>query len=118
MTYGFIDPDPAEGVFFCPRCMCDQLFETDPGKEKDLNKPLYCVVCMVRIDVAYRIEQIHPYPEVRIEMQTLTMAQREAGALKLMRMRVAPPVDGPLPLQLGSEDDLKRQLDQLSRGMR
>ena len=43
MTYGFIDPDPAEGVFFCPRCMCDQLFETDPGKEKDLNKPLYCV---------------------------------------------------------------------------
>ena len=35
MTYAFIDPEPAEGVFFCPRCLCDQLFETDPGVEED-----------------------------------------------------------------------------------
>lgn len=119
MSYAFVDPEPAEGVFRCPRCMCDRPFETDPGMERDLDKPLYCCDCYTRIDVSYEIVQVHPYPEQRIARPALTMAEREAGRLRLMHLRTAPPIDEPVALPLGdSEDDLRAQMDQLGRGMR
>ncbi|WP_298621481.1 hypothetical protein [uncultured Zoogloea sp.] len=119
MSYAFIDPEPAEGVFFCPRCLCDQLFETDPGMEKDLDKPLFCCVCSVQIDATYEIMQIHPYPEVRTKRPALTSKQREEGRLKLMRLRTAPPIEEPTPLPLDdAEAAMKAQMAQLSRGMR
>ena len=119
MSYAFIDPEPAEGVFHCPRCMCDQTFETDPGCERDYDKPLYCSECTTRIDVAYDIEQIHPYPERRTSRPALSGAQREEGRLRLMRLRTAVPIAEPVPLPLDSDEgDLRAQLDQLGKGGR
>jgi len=118
MSYAYTDPEPAEGVFFCTRCMCDQLFETDPGKEKDLDKPLFCCVCSLQIDVTYEVMQIHPFPEVRTPRPALTAKQREEGRLKLMQLRTAPLHEEPVPLSLDPEADLKAQMAQLSRGPR
>ncbi len=119
MTYAFIDPEPAEGVFFCPRCLCDQLFETDPGMEKDLDKPLFCCVCATQIDATYEILQVYPHPEVRTKRPALTAKQREAGRLKLMHLRTTPLLDEPVPLALDdAEAAMKAQMAQLSRGTR
>lgn len=119
MTYAFIDTEPAEGVFFCPRCLCDQLFETDPGMEKDLDKPLFCCVCATQIDATYEILQVYPHPEVRTKRPALTAKQREAGRLKLLHLRTTPLLDEPVPLALDdAEAAMKAQMAQLSRGTR
>lgn len=130
MTYAYVEPpDPSEGIFYCPGCACEQEFETDPEfassgeRQRVLNTPLYCTVCTTRIDVNYEVQQIWPDPEVRIEREALTPEQRAAGRLKLMQRRITRPIDKEDEVDVvinvaTREDDVKMQLEMLSRGAR
>jgi hypothetical protein len=130
VTYAYAEPpEPSEGIFYCPGCACDREFETDPEFAADsehrrvLNPPLYCTICATRIDVTYKVLQIWPEPEVRIERPALTDEQRAAGRLRLMQSRITRPIDEEEvdEVQISTttrEDDVKQQLEMLSRGVR
>jgi hypothetical protein len=67
VTYAFFErPPPAEGIWFCRRCMMDRAFVTTVALEgRDApDAPLFCSECEWEIEPEVDIVQRYPEPPI------------------------------------------------------